>query len=106
MTHINKLAILQWWASLNATQKLLTWQAVVIFVLFNGIISLTIAYNDLRKETKHELSVEKAKADQINKNWILYLQKSIENDRELYLKTRMLDDELKKKQNENTNTNY
>ena len=104
MTNTTKIALLKWWASLNATQKLATWQAVAIFVLFNSNVAALIAYNSLRIEKNYELNTEKSKTDQVNQNWILYLQKSIENDRELYLKTRTLDEQIEKKKNENTNT--
>lgn len=96
-----KLAILKWWASLNATQKLNTWQSVIIFVLFNGIVAMALAYNSLRIEKQNEIRIEKAKTDQVNENWILYLQESIKNDRELYYKTKMLDEQIEKNKNEN-----
>lgn len=103
MTNTTKIALLKWWASLSATQKLSTWQAVVIFVMFNAFVGLAVAYNSLRIEKNHEISVVQSKIDQVNENWILYLQESIKNDRELYLKTKMLDEQLEKKQHENTN---
>lgn len=104
MKNTSQLATLRWWASLNATQKLNTWQSVIIFVLFNGIVALALAYNSMRIEHKNEINIYKAKTDQINENWILYLQKSIENDRELYLKTKLLDQQLENKRHENAHT--
>lgn len=37
-----RLTIIKWWSGLDATQKLNTWQAAIIFVLFNGIVGMAI----------------------------------------------------------------
>lgn len=101
MKILNKLGLLKWWAGLNAAQKLNTWQAVVIFVLFNSLVGMAIAFNNLRIEHKNDLNIEKAKTDQVNQNWILYLQKSIETEKELYLKTQLLKDKINRHENNN-----
>lgn len=101
MKILNKLGLLKWWAGLNATQKLNTWQTVVIFVLFNSLVGMAVAFNNLRIEHKNDLNIEKAKTDQINQNWILYLQKSIETEKELYLKTQLLKDKINRHENNN-----
>lgn len=105
MDHIPKLAIMKWWATLSPSRKLATWQAAILFIAFNTILTMAVAYNNLRIEKNNEILIWKAKTDQVNESWILYLQESIEKDRQLYEKSRIIDEKINKIQHENTTIN-